>query len=111
MHIKLCWRRVDGKLQHCVVVHSNVNMPHAILTILQCLHVVSVLRCQADAQPEFRYIMPLAIETYVWTDKLLRSIQRFTHIRTPEFRYIMPCFADVAKLVVLRVEGKLMRVF
>ena len=54
--------------------------------------------------------LSLAAETDPCTDKLLRSTLRFGTYK-PDFRYIMPCFADVAKLVVLRVEGKLMKVF
>ena len=82
-----------------------------MLTTMQCLQVDYQLRCRAEFAPEFRYIMSLAAETDRWTDKLLFSFGKSRHTMKPEFRYIMPCFADVAKLVVLPVEGKLMRVF
>ena len=84
----------------CVTPEGNPAMMQVSLcsVMMQCLPVGCALRCQADSEPEFRYIMPLAAETHSWADKLLRWIQTFTHIRTPEFRYIMPCSADVDKL-------------
>ena len=81
-----------------------------MLTTMQCFQVDYQPRCRAEFAPEFRYIMSLAAETDPCTDKLLCSTLRFGTYK-PDFRYIMPCFPDVAKLVVLRVEGKLMRVF
>ena len=92
--IKLCWWRADGNLQLCAAVHSNVYILHAMLTIMQCFHVVSAIRCHADGEPEFRYIMALATETNPWTDKHPRSILRFEHIRKPEFRYSTACSAQ-----------------
>ena len=66
--------------------------------MMQCLHVVSALTCQADSEPELRYIMPLVAAIDPWTDKLLRSTSRLRHTRKPEFRYIMHCSAEMAKL-------------
>ena len=83
--IKLCWWRADGNLQLCAAVHSNVYIPHAMLTMMQCFHVVSAVGCQADEAPEFRYIMLLAVEAEPWTDKLLRSILRFKQHESQNF--------------------------
>mgnify|MGYP003339073777 FL=1 len=85
IQIKLCWWRADGNLQLCAAVHSNVYIPHAMLTMMQCFHVVSAVGCQADAAPEFRYIMLLAAEAEPWTDKLLRSILRFRQHESQNF--------------------------
>ena len=59
-----------------------------MLTMMQCFHVISAVRCQADEAPEFRYIMLLAAGTDPWTNKPLLSNLRLRHTGKPEFRYI-----------------------
>ena len=83
-----------------LVLQSNLNIPHAMPTWMQCLHVDSTVRFQADEVPEYCYIMLFAAESDPWTNKPLLSNLRLRHTGKPEFRYIMPlllmgpsCFA------------------
>ena len=68
-----------------LVFQSNLDIAHAMLTLMQCLHVDSTVRCQADEAPEFRYIMLLAAEAERWTDKLLGSIPRIKQHESQNF--------------------------
>ena len=84
MQIRLCRRPVIESFLF-PVLQSNLNIAHAMLTLMQCLHVDSTVRCQADEAPEFRYIMLLAAEAERWTDKLLGSIPRIKQHESQNF--------------------------
>ena len=81
-----------------LVLQSNLNIAHAMLTLMQCLHVDSTVRCQADEAPEFRYIMLFAAEIDPWTNKPLLSNLRLRDTKKARISLHHACSADGAKL-------------